>query len=436
MKLPAHNLFLGLVCGISALVAHGVEIDRGTVVALLSQSSARWKQVGALPAEAEGKKLMAESSSLPRISLVSRQFLAQFSGARFGLPISVDQQAISVGTSALEVVQSIYDPTASSKVLAADLYQKYAFAQQRSYQADLIFQALSHYLTAQRARRRFVQTQASLERAQAIQRIATERLKSGAGIKLDTLRADGLVAAEKLRQMEQENNYLKAKEELSALVGGLPPDAEMPALTWQPASLPSKPEDWPKDKPDMEAQRLGLQAAQALEKAVRRESWPKLAFAGEVSAVGAASVLGVGNSNLNWTVGVQLTIPLYDGSFNSGKLAEESSRVLKLETQLAQTTRDSEGQWKSLIRQFATAEQALVVAKAQVAAVNEELRLATQKFQAGSASAIELRNALAAAATALDTESESVFFAEMLKLQACRLKANFSECGVEGRKDG
>lgn len=436
MKLSIYILtglhFLGF-CVAPALAA---EISRSMAVKLLAQSSPRWKQLGSLPAEAHGKQLMAESIVLPRVSIVSRQFLAQFSGARYGLPVMIDQQALSVGTSALEVVQSLYDPTASSKVMAADWYRQYASAQIKSYQADLVFQMLSYYLSAQRAHRRLIQSRASLERAEAIQRISSERFKSGAGIKLDTLRADGLVAAEKLKQMEQENQYLKAKEDLSVLIGGLPNDAEMPALEKHGTSMPAQPADWAKSKPDLEAQRFGLRAAQSLEEAARRESWPKLAFAGEVGANGVASVMGIGNSTLNWTVGLQLTVPLYDGSYTSGKVAEESSRVLKLETQLAQTTRESEGQWKSLTRQFATAEQSLAVAKAQVAAVNEELRLTTQKFQAGSASAIDLRNALAASASALDTESDSVFFVEMLKLQACRLKADFSECGVQGDKDG
>ncbi len=436
MKIIAYIRLIILTCCALVAQASAIDVSRMMVVRSLAHSSPRWKQVGSLPAEAQGKQLMAESIVLPRVSIVSRQFLAHFSGIRYGLPLAFDNQTVGVGSSAIEVVQSVYDPAASSKIHAADWYQQYANAQQKSFQADLIFQALSYYLAAQRARRRFIQSRTSLERAEAIRRIAIEKFRSGAGIKLDTLRADGLVAAEKLKQMEQENQYLKAKEDLSALIGGLPNDAEVPVLEGTTATMPSLPEGWMKSKPDLEAQRFGLLAAQSLERAMRRESWPKLAFAGEVGATGAASVLGIGNSSLNWTVGVQLTIPLYDGRYTAGKVAEESSRVLKLETQLAQTTRETEGQWKSLARQFATAEQSILVAKAQVAAVSEELRLTTQKFQAGSAPAIELRNAIASCSSALDTESDAVFFLEVLKLQTCRLKADFAECGVEGDKDG
>jgi outer membrane protein len=411
-------------------------MNRQMLVKLLISKSPRWKQVNSLRVEAHGKQLMAESITLPRVGLISRQFLAQFSAARYGLPQSFDSQMINVGSSMLEFIQSVYDPTASAKLAAAEFYRQFASSQERAYQTDLIFQALSYFLSAQRAKRKFEQSSSSLERAEQIHRIALARLKSGAGIRLDYLRAEGLLAAEKLKRLEQENAYLKAKEDLAVLVGGLPSDFEVNNLEWSEWGLPSQPKDWIKNRPDLEAQRFALQASQSLEKAARRESWPKLAIAGEVGSAGVASVLGMGNVALNWTIGVQLSLPLYDGGYVTGKAAEESARALRTEAGLQQQTLEAESQWTSLVRQYAAAVQARAVAKAQVAAVGEELRLASEKFHSGSSSGIELRNAMVANAQALDNESDALFMTEMIRLQFCRLRTDFSDCGVKGSHDG
>lgn len=152
-------------------------------------------------------------------------------------------------------------------------------------------------------------------------------------------------------------------------------------------------EDWLREAdeqhPDLAALRLQLAAARNARLAARRSDNPSLTASGRLGWTGTDEL----PSDRGWSVGAQLTFPLFNGHLTREQAAEAEARVAAAEFALA----DRRRQIRLLVEQ---ADQAMQDAQERLAARDKEreasaenLRLATGRYEAGAADIIEMIDA-------------------------------------------
>lgn len=409
----------------------GELLTRSACLGQLHAHSPRWNQTEQIEQDSRAQLQQVRSYRFPQIQVVSRQYFAKFDALRYGLPDYVEASVIGAGSTGVEIVFSVVDPALWNQVDAAEKHIEYAQAQKAHLRSELEFLALAQYLAVQKASEKVKNTDEAVARARAILAIAETRLKAGLGVRLDLMRAEVLLASEELKALEAGMALKKAKVELASTLGREVAEDLEPlhrpaedASTLPPPSEGIELEKVRKTKPDLVAAQAGVEATQALVRAAQAEYWPKLYFATEVSYLGARSFLGLGPSALNASVGLQLTIPLFTGGRLGAKEARERSQAEKvfyerqqLDFEVQQKLTFSAVQWEAGLR-------ASVVAKKNREAAREEVRLATQRFQSGSASGLDVRNAHNSASLAADAEVEALAGLEAARINYFRLRSD------------
>lgn len=400
-------------------------MDRRAAVVHLRETSAQWKQVETLHEEAQAKVRMARSATLPSLQIISRQYFARFDGIRYGLPQFIETSPVLAGSSGLELLWIPVDFGAFARSEAARLNQEASEKQVEHLRSDLTFLALFQYLGAQKLRHRLDFAGAAYERSREILKIAEARVKSGLGLSLDVMRAEGLLATEELRRLDLETHYQKALEELANTLGRSSSEGiKLAPLKFQAFQIKEQEPDLKTPTLEIQTTRTLVQAAQSMLDSARRERWPKLGVMGEIGYLGARSFLGLGPNSLNGSIALQISIPLYTGGRVDGKVQEEQARVRKAELQLEHLERQARSQMQMTVSQLRVADSAVRTVGKQVKAATEELRLMTRRFRSGTASGLELRTAYANLAAAHDTETEALFAFEAAKIQYFKLRSD------------
>lgn len=88
-----------------------------------------------------------------------------------------------------------------------------------------------------------------------------------------------------------------------------------------------------------------VEAAKEVRNQMDDETHLKLSIMGEIGVVGTHVVGGVGNA-VTGNLGIQITLPIFDGSFSSGRTQEASVKATKEELQYKQTNLEAKSQVK------------------------------------------------------------------------------------------
>lgn len=411
---------------VSALSASEEVLDRRAAVTQLRETGAQWRQVESIREEAQAKVRLARSATLPTFQLISRQYLARFDGIRYGLPEFIEASPVLAGSTGIELLWIPVDFASFARSDAARLNEEASEKQVEQLRNDLAFLALFQYLGAQKLRHRLDFAGASYERSQEILKIAQARVRSGLGLPLDVMRAEGLLAAEELRRLDLETNYQKALEDLANTIGRPSVEIKLSPLKFQPLKIAEPDVAMPVQTLEIQATQMLLKAAHSMLESAQRESWPKVGLMGEIGYLGARSFLGIGPNSLNGSIALQLSIPLYTGGRIDGKVQDEQARVNKAELQLVHLERQARSQMQITVSQLRVADSAVRTVDKQVQAATEEVRLMTRRFRSGTASGLEMRNAYANLASAHDTETEALFAFEAAKIQYFKLRADLT----------
>ena len=352
--------------------------------------------------QAQGRFRQSLSSLLPNASLsagVGYDILNPDSpvpvAGSFGGALQLDDPRHTptspLGSAAVTLRQSVVDVSAWSAVDAAGASTRSAeaaYEDQRRRVLQSLAQSVVLVVTSERvAELSRVGLRQALERAAMTQRL----FELGVATHLDVVRVRQDVAVARSSLIGGDEQLLRAREDLGAIVGldvgvGVAPSFSIEQLVStaheQCEALPSIAE-----RDDIKAARAQAEAAVA----ARREAWMGYLPALDVNSATAAYTTQESTGRFGtWTIAAVLSIPLWEGGFREGLVEERSALVTQADATLAQVERDAAIE-SARVQHAERAAKAVLASAREAYALAEELdRLTRRSFEMGRATSLEI----------------------------------------------
>lgn len=242
------------------------------------------------------------------------------------------------------------------------------------------------YLRAARADAVIEARAADSTLADSLLLIANAQLQAGVGVALDVTRAKSQVAAVHSQLIAARGDQARSRLELVRALGvPLETPIALSASLQQIAMSDVVPNEADavsialKERPDLAAADRALEASHQDARAIRAERLPTLSAFADDGAIGAK----VPNMLNTYTWGVQLSLPIFDGSRRSGKLSEQHAVSAGLELQRRELEREVTVEVRSALLDLGVAREQVGAANVRLALAQQEYSQAQDRFRAG-----------------------------------------------------
>jgi len=333
---------------------------------------------------------------LPFVAGSARYTYQTLNFDEFGLPnVSGVTPPFSLWSFQVRAVQSIYDASLWARTQAASDSAK-------ASGLDAVTAGELAAVTAGVAYVRVLGTGEVVNARLADSVIATDLLEqarqlvlSGVSPPIDSTRSSVNFAAVRTQLLIARNQQDRSRLELARALD-LPPSGQI-VLT---DSLAPSDETVPTDadsavafalahRSEVQAERQRLAASERSLKAIKYENLPSIGATGQYTEGGKTlSVI-----NPSYSVGVGITLPIFDGLKRQDRAAEQSARVEAQRLRLHDAERQIETETRQALIDMLAARQQVGLAQDRLRLATLELDQAEERFKAGIASSIETTNA-------------------------------------------
>jgi len=328
----------------------------------------------------------------------------------------------------LAVTQNLFSLSLIQKWRAARTNIEVAGLASETQKMDTMATVALAYLEALRVQKSVMARLADVKLNNALLRLAMERKSVGMATQLDVTRAKVQLENEKQRLLVAQNDFGRAKLNLSRGIG-LSFDVKMiltDELKLVPITIQTVDEALQiarTNRVELKAQRKRERLAELTLSSVTMERVPSLSANGDVGMIGNQP----GNALTTDNVQVLLSIPLFDGGQREGRISEQRSLV-RLE---ALRTKDVEKQIGLEVRDalltLESTQQQVAVAKEGLRLAFQELHLARRRFAVGLATNIEVTDAQTRVAQARDNLIEALFNFNASRVDLARAQGRLEE---------
>ncbi len=300
---------------------------------------------------------------------------------------------------------SLFDPAALQRLHAAQKGQQLSYAQNRKVRDDVLALVASLYVQAKRSAQTYDAAALVLKRdSQALQVMQT-RQAQGSGSSLDLKKAESDVAQSSFLFQRAQTQMLEDRVNLAAALK-LPIDVPITFTDDKnDEELLNKITALPADEknPDVKLAMAQIESQKAEQAAASAAFWPRITGMADYGRSGSAPDDG---SN-TYMIGVQATIPIWEGGFNQSKLKEAKAQVKEAQANLDDIL--VQDQAKLMIARQALQEAFdMVKAKqAQTSVIEASLQITQARLDSGTGSSLDLIQAQAAQALAQDEANEA-----------------------------
>jgi outer membrane protein TolC len=215
--------------------------------------------------------------------------------------------------------------------------------------------------------------------------IASAQLQAGVGVALDVTRARSQVAAVHAQLVSARGERSRSLLELLRVIGA-PIDASITLSQGLESDLTDSVPDEAraietamKQRPDIAAAGRSLDAARQEARAIRAEKLPTLEAFADDGAIGA----GARHMLNTYTWGVQLSLPIFDGSKRNGRLNEQQAVAAQVDAQLRELEREVTVEVRSALLELGVARDQLGAARGRLSLAEQEYAQAQDRFRAG-----------------------------------------------------
>ncbi|HLO66041.1 MAG TPA: TolC family protein [Holophaga sp.] len=265
-------------------------------------------------------------------------------------------------------------------------------AQGRVVREQIAALIVGQYLRSQRAAEARKAAASRVELARALETLAENQQKNGLGTKLDTLRAQVALQAERQRLIQAETQWRTAQYGLVKLMDLAPGTAleltdpltapEIPAFTFQEAYGKGLAQ-----RSEMAALDARERAAKELQGAARSLRLPTLVATGSYSSTG----LYPGQPWVPvYTLGVGLKVPLFTGGRVSAQVAKAKTELARVEEERKELRGQVGYEVQVAQAELESARNEVEVTGAAVAFAEEAMTQARHRFEAGVSNNIEV----------------------------------------------
>jgi outer membrane protein len=271
-------------------------------------------------------------------------------------------------------------------VARASVRASEASAQNASEQAAAT--AAMAYLRAARAQALVYARAADSTLADSLLVIANEQLRAGVGVALDVTRARSQLASIHSQLIGARGEQSRSRLDLIRAIGA-PLETTFTLSTRVDGPLPGDaiPTEAEalsvamRQRADLAAAERSLEAARQGAKAIRAERLPTLSAFADDGAIGTSTAHML--NTYQW--GVQVSLPIFDGSKRSGKLSEQQARASQLDIQRKELERTVTVEVRTALLDLGVAREQVDAARGRLGLAQQEYSQAQDRFRAGVA---------------------------------------------------
>lgn len=398
-----------------------LSLEKAVDLALAPDGNARYQIALELVNQAKARSDQARGYLLPNIdgtwsySNFTRNLEAF--GVSSGTPISIPGFGIPSFVGPLSnfdrrvsATQTVFDLSAIRRYQAARTNitaAKHDVEAARQQAAAAVAKA---YVATQRAEQAYRTAQANVELATRTLKLAISQKNAGTGTGIDVTRAEVLVANERQKLLQTEEDRNSARLQLLRGIG-LPFATAFNLTTsmdWKPVDIPE-----PKaamelaahERPELLAQAVREDVARLNNSAVKSERLPSVGAFGDYGNLGTEWATG----RATRIAGVQVKIPIFDGGRRDARRAESASLLRQEALRTRDTRQQVELEVRTAIDAMRSAESLVKAAVEALALAEKELAQAERRFSAGVAPGFEVTDAQTRLARARESHVSALF---------------------------
>jgi outer membrane protein len=253
--------------------------------------------------------------------------------------------------------------------------------------------------------------------------IAGEQLRAGVGVALDVTRAKSQLAAIHLQLIAARGEQSRSRLELVRSIGA-PLDVPVRLANPLPTQISAAPVPSEADavstalqeRADIVALDRSLEAAKQEARAIKSERLPTVSAFADDGAIGTSTAHMLNT----YTWGVQLSIPVFDGSKRSGRLNEQNAISSQIDVQRRELTRTVTVEVRSALLNLTVAREQVQAANGRLGLAQQEYSQAQERFKAGVSGNADVVTAALGLNTARDGVIEAVTAYETARVDLAR----------------
>jgi outer membrane protein len=282
------------------------------------------------------------------------------------------------------VTQSLYNPAANARVASARTSVLAATADVGQSADIAATQAAVSYLTVLRADAVYHARVQDSTLAAVLLQIARDQLTAGTGVALDATRARSQLTGARAQLIVARNDRDRTRIELERILGL--PASEL-VLTDSLSTLPlnvatteqAALEVAYRGRNDLQSLQLQADAARLQAGAIRKERLP---------VVGVLADYGLSQRNgrnylPTYDLGVQLSVPIFDGFRREGRVSEQESVARDLDARARDLRAQVEADVRTAVLNLASSTEAVAAARERLDLAQQEVAQSRERFQAG-----------------------------------------------------
>ncbi|MEJ2215253.1 MAG: TolC family protein [Gemmatimonadota bacterium] len=379
-----------------------IELSLRQAIGLAADSAAVVKVARLAGEEARGRLVQANSVLFPNLGgtagWIRRTLIPSTMGIDLPM-IPAEVGPFNVFDARLRFGYTLVDFSGWSRIRGARSATAATDAQGEGTVALASERAALAYLSAVRAEAALTARSSDLGLAKELLGIAERQLEQGVGTALDVSRARTQVVAAR-SQLEIAHNQRAQADVSIARALGLSPGIHFVLLdsltegfgmSAADTSMGSAVQQALDGRPEMHAAAKRIEAAIAGRRAIAAERLPRIGAVADYGAIGRTT----DNLRDTWQVGLQLSVPAFDGLRREGRIAEQDARVRALRVAEEDLRSQVQAEVQAALLDLRTGGELNAIAAQQLELAQTEVDQARRRFAEGVAGNLELINAQA-----------------------------------------
>jgi len=415
-----------------------VPLSLGDAVTRAAEETAAVGLAGLRVDEAEARVDEARGALLPHVGAAAAANNRTFNVDAFGFSLpaapGVEHQPL-VGPvdnfdARLRLTQPLFDPVSLARTRTAREAVTGVSAERETAAEAAAQRAALAYLRATRAEAKLAARQADAALAAELLSLAEEQLKAGVSAGIDVTRARTQRVAADGQVLMARNAVAQAQIELARAIGvdpatrfELSESLQAAASTPLPVAADGAVEIALARRPELRQALAVSRTAGAAKRAIQAERLPRVELVADFGASGVHPTDAIATRQ----VGVQLSIPVFDGMGREARLAQQSAVQREGELRSSDLREQISAEVRTALLERGNGEQQTAVAAEQLSLAEEELAQARERFVNGVAGNIELINAQASLLRARDAVIDAQFAAATAQATLARATGTAAE---------
>jgi outer membrane protein TolC len=370
--------------------------------------------------ERQADVLMADervNQALARMGQASSNLLPQFKGVVSGARQSRDLRGQGIALpgdphigpfnafdARVKMTQAIFDPATMGRLNEAAKGKQLALAENRKLKEDILALVATMYINARQASNDLKAQRAQLTSDRQNLRSVDVQYKQGTASVLEWDQAKNRLAQSYWLWQQANTQEVETRMDLCAALD-IPFDQKIEFMDEEIRIPVEKADESILQKhPDIEAAKQSVELRSAQRGLERSQRLPQISALADYGRSGES----VDESSNTFTVGLQASVPIWEGGLRKERIKESESRLKESGIQLESTKRETRARYLSALEILKQAKVFKNQADIQLRIGERQLILAYKKYKMGNSSRLELLESWAARMRAVDMQAEAV----------------------------